>query len=53
MTQRSPFQEGEGGFPQDNHLQLLFQHDQIEDGFLRDHLLSPQGLLWQIQMWHA
>ena len=45
------FPRGEGGFPRDNHLQLLFQHDQMEDGFLRDHLLSPQGLLWQIQMW--
>ena len=53
MTRRSPFQKGEGGFPQDNHLQLLFQHDQMEDGFLRDHLLSSQGLLWQIQMWSA
>ena len=53
MTRRSPFQEGEGGFPQDNHLQLLFQHDQMEDGFLRDHLLSPQGLLKQIQMWYV
>ena len=40
MTWRSPFQEGEGGFPQDNHLQLQFQHDQVEEGFLRDHLLS-------------
>ena len=51
MTRRSPFQEGEGGFPPDNHLQLLFQHDQMEDGFLKDHLLSTQGLLLQIQMW--
>ena len=53
MTRRSPFQEGEGGFPQDNHLQLMFQCDQMEDGFLRDHLLSFQGLFQQIQTWGA
>ena len=46
MARRSPFQEGEGGFPRDYHLQLLFQHEQMADGFLRDHLHSPQGLLW-------
>ena len=51
MTWRSPFQEGEGGFPRDNHLQLQFWHDQMEDGFLRDHLLNPKVLLQQIQMW--
>ena len=34
MTQRSPFQEGEGGFPRDNYHQLLFKCDQMEDGFL-------------------
>ena len=32
MTLKSPFQEGEGGLPQDNHLQLLFQCNQMEDG---------------------
>ena len=53
MTRRSPFQEGEGGFPQDNHLHFWSQCDQIEDGFLKDHLLKPQGLLQQIQMWGA
>ena len=49
MTRRSPFQEGEGGFPQDNHLKL--QQDRVEGGLPRNHLLSPQGLLWQIQTW--
>ena len=29
------------------------QHDQMEGGFLRDHLLNPHGLLQQIQMWGA
>ena len=43
MTQRSPFQEGEGLMPWDSHLQYQHQKDQVEDGFLQDHLLSPQG----------
>ena len=47
--QEVAFPRGGGWFPRDNHLQ--FQSDQMEHGFLRDHLLSPQGLLWQIQMW--
>ena len=51
MTRRSPFQEGENEFPRDNHVQLLFQCDKMEDGFLRDHLLSPQDLLQPTQMW--
>ena len=41
-TRRSPFWVGEGGFPQDNHPHLLPLHDQMEDGFLRDHLHHPQ-----------
>ena len=53
MTRRSPFWEGEGRFPQDNHPHLQPQHDQMDDGFPRDHLLNPQGLLHQIQMWGA
>ena len=51
VTRRSPFQEGEGGFPWDNHPHLLSQHDQMEDGFLSDHLHNPHFLLNQIQMW--
>ena len=51
MTRRLPSQEGEGAFPWDSHLHLQHQCNQMEDGFLRDHLLSPQGLLWQIQTW--
>ena len=43
MTRRSPFQEGEDGFPRDNHLQLLVLCNQMEDGFLRDHLLTPKA----------
>ena len=43
MTRRSPFQEGEGGFPQDNHPHLQPQHDQMEDGLLRDHLLNSKA----------
>ena len=42
------FLRGEGGFPQDNHPHLQLQHNQVEGGFIRNHLLSPQGLLWQI-----
>ena len=38
---RSPFQEKEVGFPQDNHLHLLSQCSQMEGGFVRDHLLNP------------
>ena len=53
MTRRSPFGEGEGGFPQDTYPHLQPQHDWMEDGFLRDHLLNPQCLLHQIQMWGA
>ena len=45
------FPKGEGGFPWDNHLQLQLQWDQVEGGFLRNHLHSPWGLLQQIQMW--
>ena len=33
MTRRSPSHEGVGGFPQDSHLQLHHQHNQMEDGF--------------------
>ena len=43
------FPRGEGGFPKGNHLQLQLQHNQVEGGFLRNHLLSLWGLLWQIQ----
>ena len=50
-TRKSPFWEGEGGFPQDNHPHLLPLHDQMEDGFLRDHLHCPNFLLNQIQTW--
>ena len=53
MTGRSPFLEGEGGIPQDNQSHLLPPHDQMEDGFLRDHLLNPQHLLSLMQMWNA
>ena len=53
MTRRSPFQEGEDGFPLDNHPHPLALHDQMEDGLLRDHLLNPQFLLNLIQMWGA
>ena len=37
--------------PQDNHPHLLPLHDQMEDGFLRDHLHCPHFLLNQIQTW--
>ena len=47
--QEVTFPRGGGGSPWDNDLQL--QHDQVEGGFLRNHLLSPWGLLQQIQMW--
>ena len=48
VTRRSPFQEGEGGFPQDNHPHLLPLHDQMQDWFLRNHLNYPHFLLNQI-----
>ena len=51
VTRRSHFWEGEGRFPQDNHPHLLPLHDQMEDGFLRDHLHHPNLLLNQIQAW--
>ena len=41
--QKVTFPRGEGGFPQDNHPHLLPQHDQMEGGFLRDHLLNPNA----------
>ena len=46
MTRRSSFQEGEGGFSQNNHLQLLLQYNQREDGLPRDHLFSPYFLMF-------
>ena len=49
MTRRSPFQEGEGGFPQDNHSNLLPPHGQMEDGLPRDHIPNPQILLSLMQ----
>ena len=52
-TRRSPFQEGEDGFPWDNHLHLLPLHNQMEDGFLGDHLHCPHFLLNQIKTWGA
>ena len=51
--QEVTFPRGGGWVPQDNHPHLQPQHDQMEDGFLRDHFLNPQGLLCQIQMWGA
>ena len=51
MTGRSPFQEGKGGFPWDTHPHPLPLCDQMEDGFLRDHLLNPQLLLSLMQRW--
>ena len=51
MTRRLPFQEGRVGSPQDNHPHLQPQHDQMEGGFLRDHLLNPQSLLHKMWMW--
>ena len=51
MTRRSPFWEGEGGFPQNNHPHLLPLHDQVEDGLLRDHLLNLHFLLNLVKMW--
>ena len=51
VTRRSPFQEGEGGFPWHNHPHLLPLHNQMEDGFLRDHLHHPHFLLNQMQTW--
>ena len=53
VTRRSLFCEGEGGFPQDNHPHLPPLHNQMEDGFLRDHLHCPHFLLNQIQTWGA
>ena len=50
---RSPFQEREGGFPQDNLPHPLHLYDQMEDGFLRDHPHKPHFLLNQIQTWGA
>ena len=53
VTRRSPFWEGQGGFPWDNHPHLLPLHDQMEDGFIRDYLHCPHFLLNQIKTWDA
>ena len=45
MTRRSPFPEGEGGFPLDNFSDLLPLHKQMVDGLPRDHLLTRCGCL--------
>ena len=50
-NQEVTFLGGEGGFPWDNHPHLLPLHDQMGDGFLRDHLHCPHFLLNQIQTW--
>ena len=42
MTRRSPFQEGEGGFPRSNHFDPLPLHNQMEGGSLEDNLLVPE-----------
>ena len=34
--------QGKAGIPWDNQPHLLPPHDQMEDGFLKDHLLNPQ-----------
>ena len=44
MTRRSPFQEGEGGFPQSNHFDLLPQHNQVKGRNPEDNLLTPAPL---------
>ena len=44
MTGRSPFQEGEGGFPNSSHFDLLPLHNQMEGGNPEDNLLAPQHL---------
>ena len=41
MTRRSPFWDGEGGFPQSNHFDLLPLHNQMEGGTPEDYLLTP------------
>ena len=41
MTRRSPFLEGEGGFPWDIRSNLLPPHIQMEDGLPRDHPSTP------------
>ena len=51
--QEVTFPRGEGGIPWDNQPHLLPPHDQMEDGFLRDHLLNPQHLLSLLEMWRA
>ena len=43
ITGRSPFQEGEGGFPHSNHFDLLALHNQIEGGSPEDNLLAPSS----------
>ena len=51
--QKVTFPRRGGWVPQDNHPHLQPQCDQMEGEFLRDHLLNPQILLCQIQMWGA
>ena len=41
MTRRSPFQEGEGGNPQNNHFDPLPLYNQIEVGSPGNNLLTP------------
>ena len=39
--QEVTFLRGKGGFPWDNHSNILLPHSQMEDGLHRDHLLNP------------
>ena len=43
MTGRSPLQEGESGFHQSNHFDLLPLHNHMEDGSPEDNLLAPSS----------
>ena len=41
MTGRSPFQEGEGGNPEDNHFDHLLPPNQMKDGNPEDNHIDP------------
>ena len=51
MPRRSPFQEGEGGNPQDNHFDPLLPLNQMEGGNPEDNLFDPLPALNLMKMW--
>ena len=53
MTERSPFWEGKGGNPQNNHFDPLPLHNQMKDGNPEGNLLTTQHLLSPVKIWDA